>query len=263
MSNLYLGHALNPELQAIYTQALTELQTFGRTHDLYYCRRIDRSVSGDEINKVATLEHILLTLENVFNRQSILELLTDSLPTYIVSIVDLEVNNRYVALVVASMADQAAQWRKNLVDLAILHAVEIQRRARRTPREVHSYHALLSLADSGEISEKRGWTQEMAEAFQKQWNELGATPEANVLKGDASNVYSADMEVHDVYDPACNHIALTHSGLLQIIDTTHVSVKFSDMKQRNDFVQDVIAVCNKNLTGPITSYTGWDMPQNG
>ena len=258
MDKIYLGHALNPELQHIYDQAWAELQTFGRSHDLYYCRRIDRSVSGDEINKVATLEHILLTLETLFSRQDILEMLTSSLPLYMVSIVDLEVNNRYVALVVASMADQAAQWRKNLVDLAILHAVEIQRRAGRTPREVHSYHSLISLADSGEISTNRGWTQAMAEEFQQKWNDLSKTPEANVLQG-KGDVYSADFEVADVYDHACNHIALTYSGLLQIIDTTHISVKFSDLKQRNLFVDEIKN--HGNVTGPVISYTGWDMPK--
>jgi thiaminase len=97
MSNsLYLGHALNPDYQALYEQAVTELSQYGREQDRYYCRRLDRYVSEQEVQRVASLERTLDALERGSDKEHILELMNTNLPDF----VDRSMHARYVTDIV-------------------------------------------------------------------------------------------------------------------------------------------------------------------
>lgn len=101
---LYLGHALNSEFQSIYEQAVTELSQYGREEDRFYCRRLDRYVSEQEVQKVASLERTLDALERGTDKQNILELLNTNLPDF----VDRSTHARYVAQVVRTTVGRAS-----------------------------------------------------------------------------------------------------------------------------------------------------------
>jgi hypothetical protein len=96
MSNVYLGRALNPDYQALYEQAVTELSQYGRESDRYYCRRLDRYVSEQEVQKVASLERTLDALERGTHKEHILELMNTNLPDFI----DRAMHARYVTEIV-------------------------------------------------------------------------------------------------------------------------------------------------------------------
>ena len=93
---LYLGHALNAGYQALYEQAIAELSQYGRAQDRYYCRRLDRYVSEQEVQKVASLERTLDALERGTDKQHILELMNTNLPDFI----DRATHARYVGEIV-------------------------------------------------------------------------------------------------------------------------------------------------------------------
>jgi hypothetical protein len=92
---LYRGHALNEELQDIYQQAIDDLSQYGRETDRYYCRRLDRYVSVEEVNKVAALENVLMQLEQATDKDHALALLGVDQPAFI----DRPTHDRYVELI--------------------------------------------------------------------------------------------------------------------------------------------------------------------
>jgi hypothetical protein len=68
------GQALCPALQPLYEQAVAELSQYGREEDHYFCRRLNRYVSEEEVSKVSALEIVLTVLEEE-NKENALEIM--------------------------------------------------------------------------------------------------------------------------------------------------------------------------------------------
>jgi hypothetical protein len=93
---IYAGKPLNPVLGLVYQRAEEELHQYGRVKDCYYCRRLDRYVSQDEISIVAALEAVLNTLEE---EPEVLDALNFIYDTYDVNYINMITLHRYIEMI--------------------------------------------------------------------------------------------------------------------------------------------------------------------